>query len=54
MSNLVEKYINPALEQEILAMEFPNKPRTPKQRYFLTDKGILILHSLEDEKEQEG
>jgi len=34
--NLRDSYLQPAIEQGLVAMKFPNKPNHPKQRYYLT------------------
>ena len=46
VSNLVENYINPAMEQGLVKMLYPNSPRHPKQKYLLTDKGRKIMELL--------
>jgi hypothetical protein len=35
-------YLQPAIEQGYVAIEFPQNPNHPKQRYFLTPKGIEL------------
>ena len=37
------QYIIPALEQGYIEMIYPDKPRHPKQKYRLTDKGMNFL-----------
>lgn len=46
VSNLVESYLNPAMEQGLVKMLYPDSPRHPKQKYLLTDKGRKILELL--------
>lgn len=43
------KYIIPLLEEELLAMSIPNKPNSPLQKYYTTEKGKLLCQD-EDEK----
>jgi ATP-dependent DNA helicase RecG len=35
-------YLQSAIEQGYVAMEFPQNPNHPKQRYYLTPKGIEL------------
>ena len=37
------KYVNPLIEAQFVGMTLPNKPTSPKQRYFLTDNGKALL-----------
>jgi len=43
--NFVLNYINPAIKQGFVAMQFPQNPNHPKQRYLLTAKGIKLKNS---------
>jgi ATP-dependent DNA helicase RecG len=36
-------YLQPALEAKVIEMTIPDKPRSSKQRYRLTDKGKKVL-----------
>lgn len=45
-SNVVDRYIKPAIEQGYVTMLYPENPRHPKQKYMLTEKGLDILESL--------
>ncbi|MDR0443421.1 MAG: hypothetical protein LBH44_08460 [Treponema sp.] len=38
--NFRQTYLQPAIEQGFVAMKFPQNPNHPKQRYYLTPKGI--------------
>jgi ATP-dependent DNA helicase RecG len=40
------KYIIPLVEEGILAMTDPEDPTSPKQRYYLTEKGIRFLEEM--------
>lgn len=46
IGNFRENYIDPALDQEIIQMKYPDSPNHPKQRYLLTEKGKEILKNL--------
>lgn len=37
------KYVTPLIEEQFVGMTFPDKPTSPKQRYFLTDNGKALL-----------
>ena len=37
--NFLKEYLNPAIEQDFVTMKYP-QPNHPKQRYYLTPKGI--------------
>ncbi len=39
-------YLKPALERDLVEMTIPNKPRSSRQRYRLTDKGRVYLERL--------
>lgn len=43
-----EKYLNPLIQEGLVAMTQPDKLNSPKQKYYLTDKGKELLS---DEKE---
>ena len=45
-----DKYINPLLEIQILAMTIPEKPNSSKQQYYLTEKGQVFLKLMGQEK----
>lgn len=45
-SCLVEYYLNPAMEQGLVTMLYPNSPRHPKQKYLLTNKGLKVFELL--------
>ncbi len=38
-ANFRERYLNPALDLELVEMTIPDKPRSNEQKYRLTDKG---------------
>ena len=37
------KYVSPLIEAQFVGMTIPDKPTSPKQRYFLTDNGKSLL-----------
>jgi ATP-dependent DNA helicase RecG len=37
------KYVSPLIEAKFVGMALPDKPTSPKQRYFLTDNGKALL-----------
>ena len=37
------KYVSPLIEAQLVGMTLPNKPTSPKQRYFLTENGKTLL-----------
>ncbi len=43
-----EKYINPLIENGIIQMTIPDKPKSSKQQYYLSQKGIAFLAVLKD------
>lgn len=46
-----KKYLNPAIEQNLVGLTIPDKPRSSKQKYYLTKKGEGVLQKLIDNKE---
>ena len=47
----IEKYIKPAIDLNLIAPKFPDTPRHPKQKYYLTDLGKTMLEYLSNNKE---
>jgi len=45
--NFRENYLEPALELELIRMKHPDSPNHPKQRYVLTEKGVVLKRTLE-------
>lgn len=41
--SLREIYITPALEANYIAMQYPDSPKHPNQKYYLTDLGKSLL-----------
>ena len=44
------EYLQPALKDQLIEMKFQEKPRHPKQKYRLTEKGELLKRSLRTEE----
>ncbi|MBN2034964.1 MAG: hypothetical protein JW836_16990 [Deltaproteobacteria bacterium] len=42
-ANFRDRYLRPALDKELIKMEIPDKPRSSKQKYRLTEKGRQFL-----------
>ncbi len=40
------KFVSPLIEKLFVGMTFPDKPTSPKQRYFLTDSGKALLANM--------
>ena len=40
------KYVSPLIEEKIVGMTLPDKPTSPKQRYFLTSSGKTLLANM--------
>ncbi|MGH2643537.1 MAG: ATP-binding protein, partial [Chitinophagaceae bacterium] len=45
-----KKFITPTLENEFIQMTEPEKPKSPNQRYFTTDKGKVLLKEIAIDK----
>lgn len=44
--NFLKLYLIPAIEENFVALLYPDKPRHPRQKYLLTVKGLALLSSL--------
>ena len=44
--NFIEYSLNPAMEQGIVRMLYPDSPRHPRQKYLLTVKGLMLFNQL--------
>ncbi len=49
---LLEQYFNPAIEQGYVAMTIPDKRNSPNQKYYLTEKGKMMLEQIQTAKLQ--
>ena len=49
-ANFRERYLKPALDLELVEMTIPDKPRSSKQKYRLTDKGKEWVEQNQAEK----
>ena len=47
ISFFIDTYLTPAINQGYVAMLYPDKPRHPKQKYYLTEKGRELLKTLQ-------
>ena len=43
--NFMEYSLNPAIKEGFVSMLYPDKPRHPRQKYFLTIKGLSVYNS---------
>ena len=41
--SFVKNYLSSAIEQGLIVMLYPDSPKHPKQKYLLSEKGILAL-----------
>jgi len=41
-----DKYIKPLLEMGLLAMTKPDKPTSSQQKYYMTEKGKILLNRI--------
>jgi len=44
--NFRENYLDPALENELIQLKYPDSPNHPKQKYMLTEKGSEMLKNM--------
>ncbi|MCK5519943.1 MAG: hypothetical protein KAI81_02425, partial [Candidatus Marinimicrobia bacterium] len=44
--NFLQNYLQPAVESGSIEMTQPDSPKSPTQKYRLSDKGKKILHQL--------
>ena len=44
--NFMLNYLNPAMKEGFVVMLYPNSPKHPRQKYLLTDKGLVIYNSI--------
>ena len=41
--NFLKTYLAPALEEGLISMKYPKKPKHPGQKYMLTENGKELL-----------
>ncbi len=44
--NFIEKYLQPAIEADLVEYTQPDSPKSPKQKYQLTEKGLQLKEIL--------
>jgi fido (protein-threonine AMPylation protein) len=42
--NFLKNYLNPALDDKLLQLQYPDKPNHPRQKYRLTMKGVMLFN----------
>ena len=45
-----KNYLNPAIEEGLVALTIPDKPTSSKQQYFLTEKGKEVRQLITNDK----
>ena len=44
--NFIDNYLTPAINEGCIRLLYPDKPRHPRQKYFLTVKGLALYKEL--------
>ncbi len=44
--NFLKNYLNPAIQEDVLKLLYPDKPNHPRQKYLLTVKGMTIFNEI--------
>ena len=44
--NFIEYHLNPAISEGFIRLLYPDKPRHPRQKYLLTEKGVLLYKEI--------
>lgn len=44
--NFMKNYLNPAIQEDVLRLLYPDKPNHPRQKYLLTVKGLVIFNDI--------
>ena len=47
--NFLEYHLSPAISEGYVRMQYPDKPRHPRQKYLLTVKGLALYNELTNE-----
>ena len=47
--NFIENYLNPALANGYIRLQYPDKPHHPRQKYLLTVKGLSLYNEIKDQ-----
>lgn len=48
--NFLKVYLNPTIDEQYVRLLYPNSPRHPRQKYFLTVKGIALYNKISRNK----
>ena len=48
-----KKFINPLIVLNLMSMTIPDKPNSSKQKYIITEKGRVLLNSIDENKDQQ-
>ena len=48
--NVLNLYLNPAIDEGFVRMLYPQSPRHPRQKYLLTVKGMALFNELTKEE----
>ena len=49
--NVLNLYLNPAIEEGYMRLLFPQSPRHPRQKYLLTVKGLALYNDIKGNKQ---
>ena len=44
-SHFLNEYLNPAMEGKLVFLLYPDQPKSPKQKYHLTEKGKQLINN---------
>lgn len=47
--NFMKNYLNPAIQENVLRLLYPDKPNHPRQKYLLTVKGLAIFNDINEQ-----
>jgi len=49
-----KQFLNPAIEAGLVSMTYPDNPRHPQQKYYLTELGLKVLKLLGNNGRETG